>query len=80
MAKKERPLRGNRGAAQRPMGKHQMGNKVRSRDSAPAAPAQADARPLVDAEGRRYREHILTSWHPAAIRALGIRRADGGAL
>jgi hypothetical protein len=44
--------------------------------AAPQAASPFRARPLIDRFGGRHSETVLRNWSPAAIAALGIRRAD----
>lgn len=47
-------------------------------DNCPAPPGQD--RPLIDKHGHRHTTAILTAWSPQAIKVMGVRRLDGGAL
>ena len=64
------------------LGPLQNGNAVRAisnaGDNAPT-PARQD-RVLIDKHGHLHTEAILSAWSPAAIKVLGVRRLDGGAL
>ena len=44
-------------------------------DHGPDQPASTDCIALVDRHGNRHSAAVLTSWSPAAIKALGIRPA-----
>lgn len=47
-----------------------------SRATARAREGCAEDKPLVDRFGNRHAERVLTNWSPAALAAMGIRRAN----
>jgi hypothetical protein len=52
-----------------------------SASSVAQAPDQHQHKPLVDKFGNRHRESVLTSWSPAMLKIMRVRRIDeeGGA-
>ena len=46
----------------------------------PYSSPKSAARPLIDCHGHRYSKAVLRNWSLGAIRALGIKRTDGGEL
>ena len=57
-----------------PCGNDQAGELIYPSDNLPLGVGQ-----LIDKYGHVHSEAIFINWSPAAIRALGIRRVDGGA-
>lgn len=57
-------------------GNDRLGEPIAPDDSPDCRAGQGG---LVDRFGNVHSEAILRNWSPATIRAMGIRRADGGA-